>query len=359
MPKKKNQNFTLIDRTMDHEVSARRNAINNVIRHGSMIKRIFVLIGVLSITSAMPKNVEASVIFSTLSQRNISVGDRINFSVTTVVPKGATVTPPDPANAFGSLVVKEWNSKKQELSKADSIVFDYVITTYKAEDCTIPALSYITEYGAVRDSLKTVAAPLHVVPLCTADTLDIMDLKPQQVAGKRPLLWLWLLLSALAIVAGVLVVRHIIIKLKKPLPPPPPKPPYDEAVEALAALEAEQLLLKGMVREYVFALSDILKRYIERTFGINAAEFTTEEMLAWIGISPLDKTLRASMEWFFRAADPIKFAKYLPEQKTIDRFITEVRAFLEATKPRETADSEGEDGATAVQDARKATGGAA
>jgi hypothetical protein len=114
-------------------------------------------------------------------------------------------------------------------------------------------------------------------------------------------------------------------------------------MEALAALEAETAIcMKGMVREYVFELSDILKRYIERSFGINAAEFTTEEMLAWLGISPLDKSLRASMEWFFRAADPVKFAKYLPDQKTIDRFITEVRGFLEATKPQANSDGQSE-----------------
>lgn len=287
-----------------------------------------------------PRVAESAVIFSSVSQRQLSVGDRVLFSVSTIVPKGATVLPPDPAASFGTLVVKEWNSKKHELSKADSVVFDYVVTTYKAENCTIPPLSYTVENGTTIDTLKTEAAPLTVIPLCNADTVDIMDLKPQQIAGKRPLLWLWILLSALALTAGIIAARHFIIARKKPPPPPPPKPPFDEAIEALSALEAKQLLMKGMVREYVFELSDILKRYIERSFGINAAEFTTEEMLAWLGISPLDKSLRASMEWFFRAADPVKFAKYLPDQKTIDRFMVEVRTFLEATKPRETLPGE-------------------
>ena len=116
--------------------------------------------------------------------------------------------------------------------------------------------------------------------------------------------------------------------MQRPPPPPPPKPPYEEAMEALAALEAKQYLLKGLVREYVFELSDILKRYIERRFSINAAEFTT-----WLGVSPLAKEQRAAMEWFFRAADPVKFAKMLPDQDTLDRFGAEARVFLETTKP--------------------------
>lgn len=314
----------------------KRHRAGNSILSSSMISIFSLFVGLQFIVLIAPKAAESSIIVSTISNRELSVGDRLLFSVSAIVPKGATVVPPDPASSFGTVTVKEWNSKKHELSQADSIVFDYVITTYKAENCTIPSLSYMIENGTARDSLKTVAAPLTVIPLCTADTVDIMDLKPQQIAGKRPLLWLWILLGALAIVAGILIARNFIKKLKKPLQPPPPIPPYDEAIEALKTLEAKQYLMKGMVREYVFELSDILKRYIERSFTINAAEFTTEEMLAWLGISPLDKSLRASMEWFFRAADPVKFAKYLPEQKAIDRFIVEVRNFLEATKPQVT-----------------------
>jgi hypothetical protein len=99
-----------------------------------------------------------------------------------------------------------------------------------------------------------------------------------------------------------------------------------------------------MIREYVFELSEILKRYSERRFGVNAAEFTTEEMLAWLAVSKLEKEQRFAMEWFYRAADPVKFAKYLPDQGTVDRFGVEARAFIEATKPVIEVKKEGESG---------------
>jgi hypothetical protein len=286
----------------------------------------------------------SAVIYSTINQRELSVGDRVNFTVTAMVPKGAAVVPPDPANSFGSLTVKEWNSRKSEIAKADSISFDYVVTTYKAENCTIPSLSYILENGEVRDTLRTESIPLVVIPLCKTDSADIMGLKPQQVTGKRPLLWMWLLLAAAGLTAAVIVARYYIRKLKKAPPPPPPIPPYEEAVLALAALDAKKLLLNGMIREYAFALSEILKRYIERRFGINAAEFTTEEMLAWLGISPLDKEPKTSLEWFFRATDPVKFARFLPDQDIVGRFGTVVRGFLEATRPSSAASAASEGG---------------
>ena len=274
-----------------------------------------------------------AVIYSTVSQREFSVGDRVLFTVTAVVPKGATVVPPDPANSFGQLAVKSWDNRKTPLALADSISFDYVLTTYKAENCTIPPLPYFLENGAAHDTLRTESVPLTIIPLCRSDSADIMDLKPQQVTGKRPLLWLWLLLGVWAAATAVLIALHFFRKLKKPLPPPPPKPPYEEALEALTALEAKQYLQKGMIREYVFELSEILKRYIERRFGINAAEFTTEEMLAWLGVSQLDKEQKNSLEWFFRAADPVKFARFLPDRDTISRFGAEALGIIEATKP--------------------------
>lgn len=286
----------------------------------------FVLSGYLSIAGG-------AVIFSNVSTRELSVGDRVHLSVTIMSPKGGVVVPPDPSSSFGNITVKEWNSRKFEQNKADSLVFEYAITTYKAEPCTIPALSFFLESKDVHDTLKTEAIPLTLVPQITTDSADIMDLRPQQITGKRPLLWLWLLVAAILATAAILIGRYYFKRLQRPPPPPPPKPPYEEAVEALAALESKHYLQKGLVREYVFELSDILKRYIERRFSINAAEFTTEEMLAWLGVSPLAKEQRTAMEWFFRATDPVKFAKMLPDNDTIDRFGAEARAFLEATKP--------------------------
>ena len=77
------------------------------------------------------------------------------------------------------------------------------------------------------------------------------------------------------------------------------KPPYEEAIEALDRLEAKQYVAKGMIRDYVFELSEIAKRYIERRFEVQAAEFTTEELADWTKRSPLQLAERKTAEWFF------------------------------------------------------------
>jgi len=105
-------------------------------------------------------------------------------------------------------------------------------------------------------------------------------------------------------------------------------------MEALRLLDEKQYLAKGMLREHVFGLSDILKRYIERRFEVHAAEYTTEEMLGWIMTSPLELPEKKNAEWFFIETDPVKFAKMHPDNDTLHRFGHEVRQFLEQTRPR-------------------------
>jgi|WetSurMetagenome_2_1015567.scaffolds.fasta_scaffold87066_2 hypothetical protein len=280
---------------------------------------------------------EATVFLATISQDSISVGDRILFEATAIVPKGSSVQPPDVNTAFGKFAVKEWNSDKVEKKNADSLNFKYVISQYEIEQCTIPAVPFIVNNAGKTDTLLSKPMPIRFVLIQNSDSVSaapvIKDLKPQQRAGTPSFTWLWLVLAAGALALLFYYLKRFFKKRAEAAPPVPLKPPFEEALEALRLLEEKQYLIKGMIREHVFGLSDILKRYIERRFSINAAEFTTEEMLEWVFASSLEPPEKKSAEWFFSATDPVKFAKMLPDNDTLHRFSHEVRQFLEQTRP--------------------------
>jgi hypothetical protein len=103
----------------------------------------------------------------------------------------------------------------------------------------------------------------------------------------------------------------------------------------------------------VFELSEIFKRYIERRFETNASEFTTEEMVAWAGASNLDKKLKASLEWFFRTTDPVKFARIIPDGSTVNRFSDEVTQFLQSTRPLQQPSEKVEEPTNAQTEAKQ------
>jgi hypothetical protein len=275
----------------------------------------------------------ATILTTTINTHRLSVGDRLHFSVHLVTDKGISITPPTPETDFGNIIVKEWNLHRDEREKSDSISYDYVITTYTPEPCTIPELAFILEHNGTTDTVHTDAVPLQLISVLTSDTADLIGLKPPLLAGHAPKWWLWLI----GIISGIIVLTvggiYLGKKLRKPPEAPPPVPPYEEAMDALRALGVKKYLQRGLVREYVFELSEIFKRYIGRRFSCNAVDFTTEEMIAWSGAANLAKELRRSIEWFFRTTDPVKFARLIPDSATIERFDTEIRNFLEATRP--------------------------
>jgi|WetSurMetagenome_2_1015567.scaffolds.fasta_scaffold00008_146 hypothetical protein len=280
-----------------------------------------------------------SIISSSINQDSLYLGDRLRFGVTLIVPPGSQITPPPVDNGFGKLSVKEWTSDKTEKKNADSVDFHYVVTTYSPEPCTIPALDFYVIKENISETLRTQPLPLRVLLVTSSDTGTVKDLKPQLSAGKPSLWWLWTLLCAALAAAAVFFGRRLFKKRAAAAPEIPRRPPYEEAIDALALLEAKNYVARGMIREYAFELSDIVKRYVERRFDVSAAEFTTEEMLDWIKRSPLDPAGRKALDWFFSTTDPVKFAKWLPDNDTVNGFGPAMRDFIERTRPLPSAAS--------------------
>lgn len=301
------------------------------------IFRVFVLLSLIT-------NSFAAVIYTDISQDKLTIGDKLEYTVALVVTPGTQIIPPETEDGWGNFIVKNWSTDRIERESSDSVTYKYLITTYTVESCSIPALPFIEVKEERHDTLHSLVIPMQVTSVIVADsgdTVHMKDIKPQQKAGTPSFLWLWIILTLL-LVAGLLVlIRYFWIKSRKPPPPPPPVPPYEEAIAALRDLENKQLLTKGLLREYVFELSEILKRYTGRRFNANTAEYTTAEMLEWIPSAPFASELGKSLEWFFITSHPIKFAKIVPDQLTIKQFYEETLHFIEKTKPsQENSDLE-------------------
>lgn len=309
---------------------------NKIKKHGSVL---FLILIVAANSYAVPLK-------TAISANKLTVGDILYLKICAEIPKNTTLTPPEPEKFTKDIVVKEWNSSRTEGETADSIFFDYSLTTYIPQNCTIPQLPFIfSNSDQAADTFFTEVIPLEIISVITEvdSNLDIKDLKPQQIAGKAPMWWLWgLCLLALAALI-IILIKLLFRKKQRNIVVPPPKPPYEEAMAAILELEYKNYITRGLIREYCFELSEIFKRYIARRFEVNAEEFTTEEMIAWLGISGLELKYRNASEWFFRTTDLVKFARFTPDSSVIDRFMKEVSSFLEATKPIETAKKDQDD----------------
>lgn len=295
-----------------------------------------ILLSTIYITCLFCISATATVIYTDISQDSLTLGEKLQFTVSLVTPQGAQIIPPETENGFGKLIVKNYNENKIENKNYDSTAYIYILTIYEIEQCSIPKLPFIEVKGDKFDTLYSDLIPIRAISVITAnenDTVQLKDLKGQQTAGTPSLLWLWVLLSIITIAGIIYLIRYLWIKSRKPPPPPPPKPPYDEAIEALGKLQNKNLLTKGLIREYVFELSEILKRYIDRRFDSNAADFTTEEMLQWLKTIPFKADLCKIAEWFFNTTHPVKFAKMIPDNTTVKQLYDETHLFIEKTRP--------------------------
>ena len=272
---------------------------------------------------------------------SVSVGEPIFLSVTFKTPKGAQVIPPETDKGFGDFAVLSMNNESAIGKDNDTALYRYHLAVYKPENCTIPSLNFLmkrAESDTLFDTLRTAPLPVRVVSVIPHGTPDsalvIRDLKAQQQAGRPSLHSLWLLLAAvLAIAAYYLFERYGKKNANETAPTVPLKPPYEEAIGALDELEKKKYLEQGKVREYTFELSEIFKRYVGRRYDTIAPELTTGELVSWLEFSGISREIRACAEWFLRTSDQVKFAKWTPDSQTLNRFLKEVRTFLEATKP--------------------------
>jgi len=91
----------------------------------------------------------------------------------------------------------------------------------------------------------------------------------------------------------------------------------------------------GQVKRYYYALSQVLKRYIERRFEFDAVEQTTTEILS--SMRAHTTPMRDEIGKFFTRYDLVKYAKWEPPLEEAESAIGQVRDFVVKTKPVEPA----------------------
>jgi hypothetical protein len=110
--------------------------------------------------------------------------------------------------------------------------------------------------------------------------------------------------------------------------------PHVEAQLAFDNLQTKGLLPKGMVKEYYYELSYILRRYIGGRFHIFADKQTTEEFFQQLLLdNPFDSKAEQTLRDFADLADTVKYSLYRPDSRLGEESMRIARSFVESTKP--------------------------
>lgn len=138
-----------------------------------------------------------------------------------------------------------------------------------------------------------------------------------------------LIVIAMLLVGGRLASRRPLRRRRVIKPQVPPYTEARQAMDALPALESDAPLDGG--KAYYVRLTDILRRYLLRRFGIQAPEQTTDETLA--AICPyIHKEELDGMAPLLRTADMVKFAGQSSTHQERKMHADYVRNFLDNTR---------------------------
>jgi hypothetical protein len=105
------------------------------------------------------------------------------------------------------------------------------------------------------------------------------------------------------------------------------------ALEELERIVAMDLVEQGLIEEFYFRVSGVLRQYIEDRFRLRAPERTTAEFLAELTASDrFSAEQKDLLAQFLQHCDMVKFARYGPADSEVQSTFDVVRHFITATQ---------------------------
>lgn len=304
--------------------------------------RSIVLIVLLGLAvSGFGQEAEGPVALSSrVDKSRITIGDLITYTVTVTHDEDVTVTLPGTGANLGGFEIRDYHVGKPE-KKAGRIVreAEYVISTFFTGEFEIPPLTvYYTLAGdSSARPLSTEPIRIMVESVKASEAGDIRDIKEPE---EYPWNWWWALRWYILGAAVLLLAAAawFVYRRKKagrgllPVRETPPRPPHETALEALERLKAADLPARGEIKQYYIEISEIIRRYIEGRYFVDAMEMTTCEVMTALSGLEIKEPDYHDFGDFLSRCDMVKFAKVIPPQKEITAIMEAACDLVDRTK---------------------------
>lgn len=209
----------------------------------------------------------------------------------------------------------------------------YTITAFDSAFFSIPPMEVDVD-GEKHVASAPVGLKVNTVPV---DTTKLDQFAGPHTVVPQAFIWrnhlylmgivLWGLLMLIVIIA-VRLTRKKPLTIKKEIIPQ--IPPYQQASTALQSLSVSANNDHESEKAFYMPLTDLLRVYLQRRFGILAMEMTTSEI-----ISSMEDVVEAefikNLQYVFETADLVKFAKVMTSDIEKTKCLNIARDFLKDT----------------------------
>jgi len=280
----------------------------------------------------------------TATPTELWVGDPLTIELRVETPRDCVVRFPG-QEQLGELPVRSLNVDQPRLTADGGLEWrqTLLVEPLRSGRLEIPALSVsYAQQPEGPDAEPSFEHELSSDPLSvtvrSALTTQDSVFRPRDITGTllpppAPLsAWAWAAIVAGVVLAAGVVAGLVVWLRRRARRPPPPVLPEIWALRALAELVVDDLLEPQRAREFYYRLSEIVRAYIERKFGLAAPEMTTEEFLAALardrGVVPYDAE---RLRRFLEACDLVKYAAFQPRREDAEQALGTARALIHAT----------------------------
>ena len=180
----------------------------------------------------------------------------------------------------------------------------------------------------------SVEIPLTVTPVQLFKDNEFKEIRPPH----HPFDWvMWLcILLALLVLVGLIIgwVRHIKQKTARLSALVDNRPAHVIALSQIDAMVNSGLWENKQYKMFYITLTDILRTYLQRGFGLDVSADTSAELLALLKMHLTLSTFLPSLRAFLASGDLVKFAKAVPTEQARNQDITILREFITQTAPK-------------------------
>jgi len=270
-----------------------------------------------------------------VDKTTLTVGDRFDYTLTLTYSPEFVIDSLDLKDKLAQFEIINSVSSVQTTKKQAVKKIGLSLVAWQTGEYEIPALAIsYRDKEEKQDTVFSDPIKIEVKSVLTeaSDTTDIKGLKPQIELSRS--LWFYLIAGLFVLAVAALLFYLWKRKEKPSLKPEIVKPAWELAAQELHLLQ--NLLRQGkiQVKEYYFRLSEILRGYLERRFGIPLLERTTEEISRELEKDFLHPESKTPFLLFLHQSDLIKFAKSVPQAQQIDLDWQLAYQIVEETIPR-------------------------
>ena len=315
-------------------------------------KKLYFLLFIFSFICCLTANAQLVKVSASIDSSDIRIGEQRCIKLVLVQPKNDVVQFPE-VSITDTLVpgVEIITASKLDTMVEDArsikISQDIIVTSFDTGKYVIPPFLFITKLKKLETEKVFLNVSTIEADFVNSEITDIEENYDPGFNWARLLLYLTIPLMILCLAfIGYIVFQQIQKKKKEErqnLVVVDTRAPHEIALDELDVIQEQKIWKQGFTKQYYTNITNTLREYFEKRFGISAMEMTSTEILDSLKYNQDTENVYNVMRQIFYTSDMVKFAKQEPSQEENELSILNAYRIVNETKKNPTTEETIED----------------